>query len=230
MGNNLRLFADATIEGGTYDSINAFGSLVVTGDITGENIQVFGSSDFQGQCHIKNLKIMGDSKFKDLTEIGNLDLKGDCLFEKNVKTDYMKIYGSVSFKENVLKGKEIIIYGQVDVNILEAEYIFVKGYIKCHKQLNGEKIEINTNNGSQIKEMVGSKITVKPNNKLFFSSSKKITIDTIEGDDIYLENVIAKVVRGNKVVIGPNCKIDLVEYHDSYDVKEKESVKKVEKY
>lgn len=230
MSNNLRLFADATIEGGTYENINAFGSLTVKGDVNAENIQVFGSGSFHGQCQIKTLKILGDSKFNDIVEINNLDLKGECYFEKNAKVDHMKIYGSAEFKENVLNGKEVKIFGAVNVNILEAEDIFVKGYIKCLGQLNGENIEIITNNSSKIKEIVGTKITVKPSKRLFLNSSNKVSIETIEGDDIYLENVNAKAVRGNKVVIGPNCKIDLVEYHENYEEKEKGSVNKVEKY
>jgi hypothetical protein len=37
-------------------------------------------------------------------------------------------------------------------------------------------------------------------------------VDTIEGDDIYLEHTTAKVMRGDTVDIGDGCEIDLVEY------------------
>ncbi len=45
---------------------------------------------------------------------------------------------------------------------------------------------------------------------------KELTVDVIEGDDVYLENTMAKIVRGNNVTIGSGCKIELVEYKGSF--------------
>jgi hypothetical protein len=45
---------------------------------------------------------------------------------------------------------------------------------------------------------------------------KELTVRIIEGDDIYLENTHAKVVRGNNIEIGPGCEIKLVEYKYSF--------------
>ena len=44
----------------------------------------------------------------------------------------------------------------------------------------------------------------------------KLTVDIIEGDDIYLENTHAKVVRGNNITLGPGCEIELVEYKNDF--------------
>ncbi|GBC75956.1 hypothetical protein HRbin07_00148 [bacterium HR07] len=42
--------------------------------------------------------------------------------------------------------------------------------------------------------------------------------DTIEGDEIFLENTKARVVRGKKVQIGEGCEIESVEYSESFEV------------
>lgn len=47
----------------------------------------------------------------------------------------------------------------------------------------------------------------------------------IEGDDIYLENTKADIVRGNKVKIGPGCQIGVVEYRDDFTHDSKALVK-----
>ncbi|MNR67595.1 hypothetical protein D3C85_1916860 [compost metagenome] len=62
---------------------------------------------------------------------------------------------------------------------------------------------------------------------LFFRPSPHaaVTVAVIEGDDIYLENTRAKVVRGNQVVIGPGCEIDLVEYKVLLEKKKGANVK-----
>ncbi|MCL6576409.1 hypothetical protein [Kyrpidia sp.] len=41
-------------------------------------------------------------------------------------------------------------------------------------------------------------------------------METIEGDDIYLENTRARVVRGTRVQIGPGCQIGLLEYSEDF--------------
>lgn len=229
MSNILRLFSDSTLDGGVYNNINVFGSLTVTGDIECQDVDVYGSSYFQGRLNSKSMKIFGKGKFDDEVEITNLSVKGKCKFEKNVFVNNMDIYGVVTCQENIIKSKDVKLYGMLKIKNLEAENIFVKGYVNCLEQLNGENIEIDTNSGSNIKEMVGSKITIKPSRK-YFGKAKDIKIDIIEGDDIYLENVYAKVVRGNKIEIGPNCQIDLLEYHESHVIKGNSVVNKIDKY
>ena len=43
-------------------------------------------------------------------------------------------------------------------------------------------------------------------------STTKLTAQTIEGDDIYLEYTKASIVRGSQVTIGEGCDIGKVEY------------------
>jgi cytoskeletal protein CcmA (bactofilin family) len=50
--------------------------------------------------------------------------------------------------------------------------------------------------------------------------------DTIEGDEIFLENTRARVVRGTRVTIGAGCRIETVEYKDSLDVHPDAQVKR----
>jgi cytoskeletal protein CcmA (bactofilin family) len=57
-----------------------------------------------------------------------------------------------------------------------------------------------------------------------FGRNKELTADIIEGDDVYLENTQAKVVRGNNIELGPDCEIELVEYKDSFKQDEKADV------
>ena len=52
----------------------------------------------------------------------------------------------------------------------------------------------------------------------------------IEGDDIYLENTTADMVRGNKVKIGPGCQIGVVEYRDDFTHDPKATIKTTTKY
>ncbi|MCW8132729.1 MAG: hypothetical protein KIS92_20450 [Planctomycetota bacterium] len=54
----------------------------------------------------------------------------------------------------------------------------------------------------------------------------KLKVKTLEGDKLDLEATVADLVKGAKVIIGKNCKIETVEYTDSIEVHEKAQVKK----
>lgn len=43
-----------------------------------------------------------------------------------------------------------------------------------------------------------------------------MSASVIEATDIYLENTTAQTVRGARVKIGPNCRIDRVEYSETF--------------
>ncbi|MBI3459687.1 hypothetical protein HY009_01955 [Candidatus Acetothermia bacterium] len=52
-----------------------------------------------------------------------------------------------------------------------------------------------------------------------------VEADTIEGDEIYLENTRARMVRGKKVTIGEGCEVETVEYKESLEVTDGANVK-----
>jgi hypothetical protein len=52
-----------------------------------------------------------------------------------------------------------------------------------------------------------------------------VEADTIEGDEIFLENTHARIVRGKKITIGEGCEIEMVEYSESLEVSPKARVK-----
>jgi cytoskeletal protein CcmA (bactofilin family) len=52
-----------------------------------------------------------------------------------------------------------------------------------------------------------------------------VEADTIEGDEIFLENTRARIVRGKKITIGEGCEIETVEYTESLDISPSAQVK-----
>ena len=89
---------------------------------------------------------------------------------------------------------------------MSADIIDIKVYGTCSaKEIGGEKITVRSPQGFQSITQIFT-----------FWAEKRLTADTIEGDDVYLEGVTAKTVRGRNVTIGTDCKIDVVEYSDNY--------------
>lgn len=110
-----------------------------------------------------------------------------------------------------------------------AEIFNLEGGFTIDGMLNADILRINLYWPSKVNEIGGSEITVKRSGKISFLGIKnrimpegknELTVDVIEGDDVYLENTIANVVRGNNVTIGSGCKIELVEYKNDFKMHE----------
>ena len=92
---------------------------------------------------------------------------------------------------------------------------------------------------SKVMEIGGTKIKIKNDSKFSFlgikniimphSNKRLLEVDTIEADEIYLENTHAKIVRGKKITLGPECRINLVEYQESFKDHDKSIVEEIEK-
>jgi len=103
--------------------------------------------------------------------------------------------------------------------LLNADRTQIVIYGPCSaKELGGEDIDIRVGSSSGLREFIGS----------FFSGwplKTSFTTDIIEGDHIYLENTVAKVVRGHDVEIGRGCKIDVVEYKNTFQKDDDPTIK-----
>ncbi|MFL6517173.1 MAG: cytoplasmic protein, partial [Bacillus sp. (in: firmicutes)] len=95
--------------------------------------------------------------------------------------------------------------------------------------LSADTIKVGLRFGqSTAEEIGGGKITVKKRSNSFLPFGKEagsLSAKVIEGDDIYLENTKADIVRGNKVKVGPGCQIGVVEYRNELTHNPKATIK-----
>jgi cytoskeletal protein CcmA (bactofilin family) len=188
------------------------GNLTMTGNgssLGGEfnRVRIMGERDVEGDLTCNHLRVMGtvcvrgQATSKWTRVMGNIDVDGD--FHGEV----VKILGQLSVKG--------------DCN---AEAFKVRGTFHIGGLLNAGRIEVRLFGPCEVKEIGGGQIHIERNLSVT-SDYKHLTVETVEGDDIRLECTRAKVVRGNRVEIGPGCEIDLVEYKDHYRQSRQASVK-----
>lgn len=162
-------------------------------------VKIMGESDVNGDLTCRQLRVMGtvnvhgETKSKLTRVVGEVDVDG------HFHGDVVKIVGQLSVKG--------------DCN---AEVFKLRGTFNIGGLLNAGRIQVRLFGPTVAQEIGGGQIEVKRNLPMSVSSYKHLTVDSVEGDDIRLEYTRAKVVRGNRVNIGPGCEIDLVEYKDHY--------------
>lgn len=222
---NLNVSGAGSVSGGKYNEVKVSGAASIDGDIECNILKSSGASDIKGNVKAAVVEVSGASNIKGDLESQEITVSGASNIRGNVITGKIKISGSSDIKGN-LHAEEVEIRGAANIKQnCDAENFNAKGAFEIGGLLNAGTVEIEIFGKCCVKEIGGEKINVrKSNNNIIgivmsiLSFKEKLITETIEGDEIYIENTNAKIVRGNNVVIGPNCEIETVEYRNTIKI------------
>ncbi len=213
---DLKINGSGSSAGGKYNSIAVNGNGRIDGDLDCVYLKVNGQCDVNGNVKAESVKVHGNALIKGNLEAEKTKIHGMADIDGNVSIDKSETYGSISVNG--------------DCN---AEFFKIEGMFAIEGLLNAGELELSLYGPSKAREIGCEKITVKRKGKYHFlglknlimpGGNKGLTAESIEGDDIYLENTQAKVVRGNNIELGPGCEIELVEYKNGFKQDEKAEV------
>lgn len=208
---DITIMGESNMSGGGYGFIKILGNAWTQEDMEAEKIKVVGSGEFR--CvKAGEIKITGNARFTGSLNVTRLDISGSVDTLSTVKAQIIKVYGSLNAAEEV-----------------SAEKFHAKGLINL-SSLNADDIIIESAETCRVQEIGGENVQVKPLGMFRlgffgFNHAKRLESDTIEADRIELSNTIARIVKGNQVIIGPGCKIETIEYRDSLEVDRNSTVK-----
>jgi cytoskeletal protein CcmA (bactofilin family) len=236
--NDLKIAGSMTVPGGTFNKVsisgegnltspvecNDFsvsGSASVMGDVIAKSIKISGKATIKGNIDAESIKVSGDSELKGDVKVKELNIHGSTSIFGNVISDIVNVHGGINIGGDCTSEKFTSRGGFNIKGLINSGNIDIKVHFPCHvKEIGGENIKVHKGN-YKLKEFIRTYI-------LPSLESNSLHCDIIECDDIYLECTKAKIVRGNNVVIGPNCEIEMVEYKNYYE-KSKDSVVKEQK-
>ncbi|TEB10674.1 Polymer-forming cytoskeletal [Pelotomaculum sp. FP] len=178
------------------------------------NLKIFGDGTASGGVY-NNVVIRGVADIDGVLDCANFKVTGVCNIHGGLQAKLFKLVGT-SDVDGSISADEVKIVGEVTVRgDCNAESLAVMGGFTIDGLLNAGKIDISPYGLCEVKEMGGETIQVRTRFRMFVGYQHLIC-ETIEGDDIKLEYTKARVVRGNKVSIGPGCEIGLVEYKEYF--------------
>lgn len=213
--------------GGTFARVYISGKGEVNGDIESTSFQCDGLGDVFGNLKTGTGRVNGKALLNGNVEADRFTINGHTDINGNFIVKRAEVNGLVGIKGNIVT-EEINIRGAAKASgDCTAESFISKGSFNIAGLINAGTIEIELCAGCKVKEIGGEKINIKRGNlsalKKIIQSllpvlniSNELEVETIEGDDIYIENTKAKAVRGNNVTLGPGCEIDLVEYRGQF--------------
>lgn len=220
--SDLIIRGSSHASGGVYQKVSVHGFGKIKGDVECADFHCAGHVSVEGDVQSVFAKVEGNASVtgsftsETMEVYGQVDVNGNVDFTKLRVDGNAKVHGS-------LTGEEIKVQGSLKASgDCEAEVFKARGAFSIGGLLNAGTIEIHLHGGCEAREIGGEHIVVRKtgldvlNKLLKHIFSNTLTVDIIEGDEIYLENTRAKVVRGNNVEIGPGCEIDLVEYKGQF--------------
>lgn len=219
---NLKISGVGNSRGGRFNEVRISGAGDVEGDIECNLFKSSGASDLKGNLKSKIVEISGASDIGGNVTAEEIYVSGASDISGDVQTKKIKISGASDIKGS-LHAEEVDISGSIDIkNDCEADTFRASGKFKIGGLLSGDKIDISIGGKCCAKEIGGENINIKLSTsvgsgiirsiKEVFNVREYLVAELIEGDEIYMESTVAKVVRGNNITIGPDCDIDLVEY------------------
>ncbi|WHY67349.1 cytoplasmic protein [Neobacillus sp. SuZ13] len=226
---NLIINGSGSYPGGRYDKISIRGEGTIMTDVECSAFNVYGTSEAAENVKTGSVKVFGEAEVKRNMEAKDTLVMGTMMVGGNAHMKKIKILGLLEVGEG-LTGDEANIKGSIAVNgDVEYETFDSSGGFEIKGLLTADTIKVGLRFGqSSAEEIGGGKITVKKRSNTLLPFGKEIgflSAKVIEGDDIYLENTKADIVRGNKVKIGPGCQIGVVEYRDDFTHDSKAAVK-----
>jgi len=219
------------LSGGIYDRVSISGAGKITGDIHTEELRISGAGKAEGKVEANKIVVSGTVSFADDVIADEMRISGSAhvdglITAKELKSSgSLKVVGSISSDYIKISGS---LRASADV---ETEIFRASGGFHIDGLLSADRIEIRIGGRCQAREIGGEQIDIRRGGwrekgilldgliKLFTGGGTPgLETTQIEGDEIYLEDTTADVVRGKSVEIGPGCHIKLVEYSKSLTV------------
>ncbi|AGK52138.1 hypothetical protein [Bacillus sp. 1NLA3E] len=217
--HNLIINGSGSYGGGFFNKIKIRGEGTITSDFECEAFKTYGTSSILKNGTAGKFDVYGEVEILGNLVVDEMKIFGTAAVGGTGAIRKTKVWGTLDLG-NRFSGEEVDIKGSLSVKgDAEFEIFQSTGAFEISGLLNAGIVKLNPRFGtSNADEIGGEKIIVK--RKLgffpFFTGDGSLEARVIEGDEIFLENTRAEVVRGNRVHIGVGCEIGLVEYKEEF--------------
>jgi len=201
---DVKLMGDGNIGGGSYNSIKIMGNGRVVDDVEAKIIRVMGNCEFAA-VQAEQITVAGLAEYNGDILGGSLKVSGNVLVRGKIKNEKISVSGELRAQD--IETEQLVCRGVLQADSLNANDVRLALYGRSKvKEIGAENVDVcNKGFWGLLQSFVGGHLSA-------------LEVDVIEADRIYLENTLAKTVKGNRVAIGPGCQIDLVEFKDAVSV------------
>lgn len=206
-----------------HGAVHGSGATHLQGDVQASELHLSGSGHVSGHVHCQDLVVLsGSSQIEQSMECTRFSASGSSHIQGDLRGQTMRASGSCRVDGAVHMDKVELSGAATIQGGVECEEFKGSGSLDIGGLLNAGSVEIDLTDGGKcaLHEIGGDRVHIAPKATLkwpgLFKRSGRLSASVIEATDIYLENTTAQTVRGARVKIGPNCRIDRVEYSETF--------------
>ncbi|MCL6626818.1 polymer-forming cytoskeletal protein [Alicyclobacillus shizuokensis] len=222
-GSDLVIHGIGSSSGGVFRDVSIHGTGRVSGDITCERWDAHGTCRVMGDVQAKRLAVHGTFHCHGDVAAGEMAMHGSASVDGQINIQLLSVHGRIAVAGPV-KAERVEMEGVLRADAdFQAEQMRLRGVLSVDGLLNVGRLEIDLYGPSQVREIGGGHVSIRSARRrgwfrwIHPFRRHKLTAWVIEGDEVYLEDTQAQVVRGANVRIGRGCEIGLVEYTGSLE-------------
>lgn len=220
------------VSGGQFENLRIYGAGAVRGRVKADGVRIWGAGSICGTTQAKTIRIAGSGTFAEGVDAERLVSLGASEVQGPIHAQRVKCIGHAAVV-GPIEADEVRAVGHLECEkSVVAEVIHLRGAVSVKGLLSADRIDIHLGGPSRCEEIGGERIRVFRRSmgerarvlsvldRVFGTprAERRLTAESIEGDDVRLENTTAAVVRGRRVAIGTGCKVRRVEYRDTIEV------------
>ena len=221
---NITINGLGDVHGGSYNRVTISGMGKVIGDVEANVIMLNGTGTLDGDVTARELTVNGHGKVNSTLAAHELENNGKLSVNGNAEVGDLRNRGRLHVFGN-MTGRDVATYGSLTVDGgVEAGSFKSRGMFEIGGNLHAQDVDLEVAGISRLNEIVGEHVRVALLTKglpgvmkllsAFFPKFEDnlLRANRIEGTTLMLEQVQADKVSGRYVKIGPNCRIQRVEY------------------
>jgi cytoskeletal protein CcmA (bactofilin family) len=228
--NDMKFMGETTHPGGQFRDIAVVGRARMDGDVTCRSFSCMGEAQLRGALQSGRTSIMGQTRADGPVDAGDLNVMGQMDCEATLRVRKLSCMGKLKVRgrmdaETVRVFGQLVVQGDCNVDdfhsrgafeidgLLSVDNLVVQPYGPCRAgEIGGARIEVRRRGGVLGRIPLVAWVCAS----LFGHHGPRLEAQCIEGDDLILEDTVAKMVRGARIRIGRGCRIDAVEYRETY--------------
>jgi len=225
INKNIAISGIGKLNCGDYNEISISGSGDILESVEATKLEIVGTATINGDARIKEILITGNLFVEGCVIGEGLKTSGATIVNKMIELTTLETNGSFTCHD-VINSKYISCNGTINSVRIDTSKFLSSGSINVKEQINASEIDITLFDNSFVKELKGDKVHIKKCNKKkstnnifkLFKPKFKLTVELIESNHISIEFTNADKIRGKNVIIGPNSKVQHVEYSDFLEI------------
>lgn len=219
--------SDTTVNGGgsigagAYNDIVINGAGTINGDVECAMMKINGAATADGNVRATSIVVNGSGSFTRDVQAGEMTVNGDSSVAQGAGIGRLKVKGRASVGGS-LAAHEVDLRGTLKVDgDCSADQFVGEGVFTIGGLLNAGVVHVQLYGPCSAREIGGERVTIAQSRKgladfVGMFSERRLRVDTIEADEVWIEQTVARIVRGGTVTLGAGCEINLVEYTGTY--------------